>query len=112
MKFIPGTLLVFAILISNFYSASTAAPAKHPVKPVPAGAEKGSTSPILGFRNPAGENAVESRFLAVPEPKISQGHMRILTQAPHIAGSTEDKDTPYYVAGKIREGGSGTEIGG
>lgn len=102
--------MVFAILISNFYSASTAAPAKHPVKPVPAGAEKGSTSPILGFRNPADENAVESRFLAVPDPKLAQGHMRILTQAPHIAGSPEDKATADYVAGKFREAGLETEI--
>ena len=36
--------------------------------------------------------------MAVPDPKLAEEHLRILTQAPHIAGSPEDKATADYVA--------------
>ena len=65
---------------------------------------------IFGFRNPDPETALEARFLAVPDPKLAEEHLRILTQAPHIAGSIEDKATADYVAGKFREAGLDTEI--
>jgi N-acetylated-alpha-linked acidic dipeptidase len=110
MKFIPGILLVFAILISNFYGASTPATLKHPEKPTSASTENADPTPIFGFRNSADENAAESRFLAVPDPKLAQEHLRILTQAPHIAGSAEDRATADYVARKFREAGLETEI--
>jgi len=75
----------------------------------------GSPSPtisaaIFGFRNPSEETATESRFLAVPDPKLAEEHLRILTQAPHVAGSPEDKATADYVAQKFREAGLETEI--
>jgi N-acetylated-alpha-linked acidic dipeptidase len=66
--------------------------------------------PIFGFRDSVTENAIESRFLVVPDPKLAEEHLRILTQAPHIAGSLEDKATADYVAKKFREAGLDTEI--
>jgi len=110
MKFIPGALLVFAILISKLHDASPAAPLQHPEKPESAVAENTNTPPIFGYRNSADENQVESRFLAVPDRKLAQEHLRILTQAPHIAGSPEDKATADYVARRLREAGFETEI--
>ena len=68
------------------------------------------TQPIFGFRNSATENSIERLFLAVPDPKLAEEHLRILTQAPHMAGTVEDKATAEYVAKKFREAGLETEI--
>jgi len=65
---------------------------------------------LAGFFHPQQELAIESRFLAIPDPKLAEEHLRILTQAPHIAGSPEDKATADYVARKFREAGLKTEI--
>src|SRR5881227_3669392 len=67
-------------------------------------------NPLFGFRNSVEENAIESRFLAVPDPKLAEAHLKTLTQAPHIAGSVEDKATADYVASKFRDAGLETEI--
>src|SRR5437016_14006907 len=67
-------------------------------------------NPLFGFRNSAEENAIEARFLAVPDPKLAEQHLRTLTQAPHMAGTIEDKATADYVAQKFREAGLDTEI--
>jgi len=56
------------------------------------------------------QNAVERRFLAVPDPKMAEEELRVLTAAPHIAGSPEDKQTADYVAGRFREWGFETEV--
>src|SRR2546427_8784858 len=69
-------------------------------------------NPLFGFRNSEEENAVESRFLAVPDPKLAEAHLRTLTQAPHMAGPPEDKATPGYVGEKLRRAGLATEIVG
>src|ERR1700689_3146763 len=70
-----------------------------------------SASPaIFGFRDAAAEQATESRFLAVPEAKLAEEHLRILTKVPHMAGTLEDKATADYVAQKFREAGLETEI--
>jgi len=66
--------------------------------------------PITGFRDTAAERQVEAKFLAVPDPKLAEEHLRILTQAPHMAGSPEDKATADYVAQKFRDAGLDTEI--
>ncbi len=65
---------------------------------------------LFGFRDAAIESTIESRFLAVPDPKRAEEHLRILTQAPHMAGTVEDKATADYVAQKFRESGLDTEI--
>jgi N-acetylated-alpha-linked acidic dipeptidase len=53
---------------------------------------------------------MESRFLAIPDPKLAEAHLRELTKAPHMAGTIEDKATADYVAQKFREAGLDTEI--
>ncbi|HYH00671.1 MAG TPA: M28 family metallopeptidase [Terriglobales bacterium] len=65
---------------------------------------------IFGFRSSAAQVELERRFMAVPDRKLAEEHMRILTKAPHIAGSREDKETADYVARKFREAGLATEI--
>jgi len=65
---------------------------------------------LLGFRDSAEERKIETQFLAVPDAALAETHMRTLTQAPHIAGSLEDKATADYVAKKFREAGLETEI--
>jgi N-acetylated-alpha-linked acidic dipeptidase len=65
---------------------------------------------IAGFRNAAAEEKLEEQFLAVPDPRLAQQHLRVLTAAPHIAGSTEDRKTAEYVAAKFREAGLETRI--
>ncbi len=65
---------------------------------------------IFGFRNAAAETALERQFLAVPEARLAEEHLRALTSAPHIAGSPEDLKTAQYVAQKYREAGLETEI--
>ncbi len=69
-----------------------------------------SALPIFGFRDAVAENATEARFLAVPDPKLAEEHLRTLTQAPHMAGTPEDKATANYVAQKFHEAGLDTEI--
>ncbi|MBV8052403.1 MAG: M28 family metallopeptidase [Acidobacteriaceae bacterium] len=64
---------------------------------------------IFGFRDSAAECELERQFLAVPDPKLAEKHLRILTQAPHIAGSPEDKATADYVAEQFRSAGLDTE---
>jgi N-acetylated-alpha-linked acidic dipeptidase len=65
---------------------------------------------IFGFRDATVERNLEARFLAVPDPKRAEEHLRTLTKAPHIAGSPEDKATADYVAQKFRDAGLDTEI--
>ena len=67
-------------------------------------------SDLLGFRNTAAERKIESQFLAVPDPVLAGMHLRTLTEAPHMAGTPEDKATADYVAKKFREAGLETEI--
>jgi N-acetylated-alpha-linked acidic dipeptidase len=73
---------------------------------------KGQQEPtaIPGFRDSVAEQALEKRFMAVPDAKLAEEHLRILTSAPHIAGSPEDKATADYVAKKFRDAGLDTEI--
>ena len=72
--------------------------------------DSSATQSIFGFRDATAEKAVEARFLAVPDPKLAEEHLRILTKAPHMAGTVEDKATADYVAQKFREAGLDTEI--
>ncbi|MGD0989474.1 MAG: M28 family metallopeptidase [Candidatus Sulfotelmatobacter sp.] len=78
----------------------------------PAGEKLPTTSPtaIFGSLDPITENATEAHFLAIPDPKLAEEHLRILTQAPHMAGTPEDKATADYVAQKFRDAGLDTEI--
>ena len=82
------------------------------LRAVVGGNESPSTNqqPIFGFRDSAAQAATEARFLAVPDLKLAEEHLRTLTQAPHMAGTPEDKATADYVAQKFRAAGLDTEI--
>jgi N-acetylated-alpha-linked acidic dipeptidase len=94
------SLLTFAILLSSFPTTASG----HPPD------SSAAAQSIFGFRDAATENATEARFLAVPDPRLAEEHLRTLTQAPHMAGTPEDKATADYVAQKFREAGLDTEI--
>ena len=101
MKLIASAVLFLALLGSNLRAVDHFAKEQ---KEQPEGAA------IPGFRDVAGEQEIEKRFLAVPDPRLAEEHLRILTQAPHIAASPEDKATAEYVAQKFREAGLEAEI--
>src|SRR2546426_11502749 len=72
-------------------------------------ASPSSANPLFGFRNSAEENAIEARFLAVPDPKLAEAHLRTLTQAPHMAGTPGSKGTPQHGGAKILQTGPENE---
>jgi len=100
MKVLSASLLTSVILLTSF---PTTVSGHGPESPSPA-------QPIFGFRDAAAETAAEARFLSVPDPKLAEEHLRTLTQAPHMAGTPEDKATADYVAQKFRQAGLDTEI--
>ena len=57
---------------------------------------------IFGYRNPAAELQAEKIFLAVPDPDLAKKHLQVLTSAPHVAGSLEDRRTAEYVLQKYK----------
>jgi N-acetylated-alpha-linked acidic dipeptidase len=95
-------LLSLALLVSN--------PSAAPKAEVVVSKANSAPATIFGFRDAAAENTTEAHFLAVPDPRLAEEHLRILTRAPHIAGSAEDRATAEYVASKFREAGLDTEI--
>lgn len=98
MKLLTGGALACALLLF------------HPGNSAPLAEGGTSDVALFGFRDASPELRAESRFLGVPDPKRAEEHLRILTRAPHIAGSPEDKATADYVAAKFREAGLDTEI--
>jgi N-acetylated-alpha-linked acidic dipeptidase len=99
MKALSAALLSSALL----FSGSSALPGNAP-------ASAASNTAIFGFRKAAAETAAETQFLSVPDSKLAEEHLRILTKVPHMAGTIEDKATADYVAKKFREAGLDTEI--
>ena len=71
---------------------------------------KASTPAITGFHEAAQEEKWEKLFLAVPDPKQAEEHLSILTAAPHMAGTPEDKKTADYVARQFQQDGLQAEI--
>ncbi len=67
-------------------------------------------SPAAASREPRTPAELDKLFLGVPDPKVAEEDLRLLTAAPHIAGSPEDKKTAEFVAQKFREAGLETEI--
>ncbi len=65
---------------------------------------------VLGFKDFAQQQQWNKKFLAVPDAKLAEEHLRILTKAPHMAGTPEDRATAEYVAEKFRQAGLETEI--
>ncbi|MGB9202770.1 MAG: M28 family metallopeptidase [Terriglobales bacterium] len=105
MKLLSGAVLFFVLMGSALQAFDRAGKEKDQ-----AGKESPDNWSISGFRDVSGEREVEKKFMAVPDPKLAEEHLRILTEAPHIAGSPEDKATAEYVAKKFREAGLDTEI--
>jgi N-acetylated-alpha-linked acidic dipeptidase len=95
---------IIAIVLTLSLFSNTGFPASHGADP------SKSDAAIFGFRDAAPERTIEARFLAVPDPKRAEEHLRTLTKVPHIAGSPEDKATADYVAQKFRDAGLATEI--
>jgi len=106
MKLLSGAVLFLVLIGSNLQAFDQAGKNKDKDKDK----DQPESSAISGFRDVAGEREIEKKFMVVPDPKLAEGHLRILTQAPHIAGSPEDKATAEYVAKKFREAGLDTEI--
>ena len=100
MKLLLSAVLSFALFLSE----------SSPTAGGNASASSSATPAIIGFRDAALEQATESRFLAVPDSKLAEEHLRILTKVPHMAGTIEDKATADYVAQKFRNAGLETEI--
>ena len=71
---------------------------------------RSSAPAITGFYDSASEGKWEKLFLAVPDPKLAEEHLRTLTAAPHMAGTPEDKQTADYVARQFQQDGLETEI--
>ena len=99
MRLFSAVILSFVVLLSTLSTSVSEGPQS----------ASGAQS-IFGFRDASAENAAEARFLAVPDPKLAEEHLRTLTQAPHMAGTPEDKATADYVAQKFRAAGLDTEI--
>jgi N-acetylated-alpha-linked acidic dipeptidase len=65
---------------------------------------------VFGFRDFSRQAEIDRKFNQSPDPRLAEEHLRILTQAPHVAGSPEDRKTAEYVAQKFREAGLDTQI--
>jgi len=100
MRFFSGAVLLFTLIGASLQAFDETGKGK----------ESADNWSITGFHDVASEREVEKKFMAVPDPKLAEEHLRILTQSPHIAGSPEDKATAEYVAKKFREAGLETEI--
>ena len=97
---VPTAVVLFLFILVTVSFEFGAAKSSKPASP----------SAMFGFQDASAEVDLENRFLAVPDPKLAEQHLRTLTQAPHMAGTPEDKATADYVAQKFREAGLETEI--
>jgi len=68
------------------------------------------TKSVFGYRDFAQQAKWDAAFMAVPDPKLAQAHLKELTKAPHWASSPEDYDTAKYVADRFKAAGLETEI--
>jgi N-acetylated-alpha-linked acidic dipeptidase len=102
MKIHPLLILPLLLLVADHSSYSTLPADDASKTPAP--------SKLFGFRASTAEIDIEKKFLTYPDPKLAEQHLRTLTQAPHMAGTPEDKATADYVAQKFRDAGLETEI--
>src|SRR2546423_1663105 len=105
MRLLITGVLILLVAIPASSVGQNANPSEPSAKSRPA-----ISGAITGFRDPEQEEKWEKIFLAVPDPKLAEAHLRRLTAAPHIAGSPEDKQTAEYVAQKFRDAGLDTQI--
>jgi N-acetylated-alpha-linked acidic dipeptidase len=64
----------------------------------------------FGFRDFTRQAALDAEFLAVPDARLAQQHLQLLTAAPHWASSPQDYATALYVAARFKAAGLQTEI--
>src|SRR5690242_1627007 len=69
-----------------------------------------ASAQVFGFRDFTQQRQWDQKFIAVPDAKRAEEHLRTLTAEPHVAGSPEDRKTADYVAQKFKEAGLQTEI--
>ena len=84
---------ISALPLAGQTAGQTAAPAK-----------------VFGYADFSAEAGIEARFLAVPDAELAGEHLRLLTAAPHMAATPEDRKTAEYVAQEFRAAGLETEI--
>jgi N-acetylated-alpha-linked acidic dipeptidase len=77
--------------------------------PIPLPAQS-TPSAVFGYTDFAAQSKIETKFLAVPDAVLAGQHLKILTAAPHLAATPEDRKTAEYVAEKFRQAGLDTEI--
>jgi N-acetylated-alpha-linked acidic dipeptidase len=103
IRFLSSACLLFVLVFSSLNAAVLLTATKRSDK-------TDNNRAIGGFRSSEEENATEARFLAVPDPKLAEEHLKVLTQAPHVSGSPEDKATADYVASRFRDAGLQADI--
>lgn len=91
-KFLPAIIILPIIALGPHASAQT------------------SSSPFFGYKDFSAQSKLDAAFLAVPSAKLAGEDLKILTLAPHIAGSKEDHDTAEFVAARFRAAGLETAI--
>src|SRR5437868_3452393 len=107
------SVLIFQglLLIRNCFVASLLLFASADALSQTPGRQPGGVVPQTNHAaRPASERAIDAEFLAVPDPVLARQHLRVLTSAPHVAGSPQDYATAQYVAEKFKAAGLQTEI--
>ncbi len=94
------------LLFVSFVSGQSTIPPNPPSTP----ASPALPAAMLGFRDAAAQTKLDRQFLQVPSAALAGQELKILTAAPHIAGSKEDHATAQYVAQKFRDAGLETKI--
>ncbi len=92
---------VFASLLLVTLNLSTLAYSQQPTEKLPFN----PPTKISGYRDATAELQAEKTFLAAPSAELAKEHLRTLTEAPHMAGTPEDKATAEYVLQKYKEAG-------
>jgi N-acetylated-alpha-linked acidic dipeptidase len=93
------TFRTIAFLLFSGFASAQSVPAAQPGVP-----------DMPGFYDYAAELELDKAFLRVPNAVLAGQELKVLTAAPHLAGSKEDYATALYVAKKFREAGLETEI--
>jgi len=65
---------------------------------------------VFGYKDFSAQAKIDQSFLTVPDAKLAGEELKILTAAPHVAGSKEDYETALYVAQKFKAAGLETTI--
>src|SRR5450432_626910 len=106
--------VLFSTLALSLVLTTTFAQQAPKLPPVPAPAAVSPDSPaqsrVFGFRDFKEQYQIDQKFLAVPDPKRAEQHLKILTALPHIAGSVEDHNTAEYVLKQFHVAGLQSEM--